>query len=120
MSSRYWRKRPSLPKREPLTSTEAVQSLQAALRDYYVAREGRGRHCHVDVYKRRDAIYYYAFLEDYPKLGGTFDEQGQYHRQIAKDNRLMYVTPVRTGYARPREVARSCSYHGWWLQESDA
>jgi hypothetical protein len=86
LSSRYWRKLPRLPQRQPLTTVEAVKSLEAALRDYYVAREGRGRHCHVDVYARGDGIYYYGFLEDYPKLGGTFDDQGQYQPKISKDN----------------------------------
>ncbi len=86
LSSRYWRKHPRLPKRQPLTTAEAVQSLEAALRDYYVAREGRGRHCHIDVYKRGDGIYYYGFLEDSPKLGGIFDEQGHYCPKVSKDN----------------------------------
>ncbi len=62
LSARSWRTRSGLPKREPRTDPEALTNLSAALREYYVSREGRGRSCHVEPYKRGNEIYYYVYL----------------------------------------------------------
>jgi len=86
LSARSWRKRSGLPKREPRTDSEALTNLAAALREYYVNREGRGRSCHVEPYKRGNEIYYYVYLEDHARLGVTFDNQGHYKRQALKDS----------------------------------
>lgn len=86
LSARYWRKRIGLPKRDPRTEGETCQALAAALRTYYVDREGRGRNCHVEPLKRGTDIYYYVYLEDYARTGVTFDNHGQYQRRALQDS----------------------------------
>lgn len=86
LSARSWRKRAGLPKREPRTDAKTLRNLEAMLRDYYINREGRGQGCHVEPYKKGDEIYYYVYLEDYARLGVTFDSHGDFQRQPLKDS----------------------------------
>ncbi|MCM8794586.1 MAG: hypothetical protein NC819_02120 [Candidatus Omnitrophica bacterium] len=86
LSSRYWRKCTGLPRRAPKDKPADRDELAAALRQYFLNREDRGRNCHVDAYKRGTDVYYFAYLEDYARLGVTFDNQGRYQRQTLKDS----------------------------------
>lgn len=86
LNSRSWKKRRGLPKSAPRDDAETCKSLAEALRQFYVNREGRGRYCHVEPYKRGDEVYYYVYLEDHARLGVTFDSQGDFQRQTLKDS----------------------------------
>lgn len=86
LSNRYWKKCIGLPKRVPKDNPAARDELATALRQYYLSHEDRGRNCHVDAYKRGTDVYYFAYLEDYARMGVTFDNQGRYQRQTLKDS----------------------------------
>ncbi len=86
LNRRSWKTRRGLPKLAPRDDADTCKSLAEALRQYYVNREGRGRYCHVEPYKRGDAVYYYVYLEDHARLGVTFDNQGDFQRQTLKDS----------------------------------
>jgi len=60
------------------TDEAALDELLQAIRGVY-RREGRGRHCHVDCYSRRDPERYcfHAFPEDYAEADLVFDDRGR-------------------------------------------
>lgn len=87
LNTRSWKKRSGLPKRNPRDDSEACANLAAALSQYYVNQEGRGRGGHhVEPYKRGDEVYYYVYLRDHPRMGVTFDNQGGFKRQPLEDS----------------------------------
>lgn len=65
--SRSWHRWNGLPNQKPRDDVATRESLAANLSEYFVRREGRGRHCQVDVYQRSGAFYYFAFPEDYAR-----------------------------------------------------
>jgi hypothetical protein len=62
----YWARRPEgLQGTEPRDDEEARSELAEVLGSYFQLKEGRGRECLVDVYRRGGKLYYFAFPEDY-------------------------------------------------------
>lgn len=61
----YWRKRKNLPRVAAAVDQASLDALEAAIRRYYRAAEGRGLHCRVEPYRRGDRDYFFAFPEDY-------------------------------------------------------
>lgn len=62
---RYWRKRKGLPRIEAAVDEAASRRLAGALSAYLRRAEGRGYHCAVEVYRRGEHDYFFAFPEDY-------------------------------------------------------
>ncbi len=65
---RYWRKVSGLPFGLPANPHAHVENLTACLKDYFRTREGRGRNCKVDYYRRDTRHFYLAFPESYPEV----------------------------------------------------
>lgn len=62
----YWvRRREGVPVVEARAGNQAAPDLPRAIGSYFRLKEGRGRECVVDVYRRGTRLYYYAFPEDY-------------------------------------------------------
>ena len=62
----YWvRRRDAVPVVEPRDDEASCTELARTLASYFRLKEGRGRECHVDVYRRGESFYYFAFPEDY-------------------------------------------------------
>jgi hypothetical protein len=60
-----WKKRNDLPHITPLVESEDTQRLADTLSQYFKSKEGRGRHCKVDVFRRHEKEYYFAYLSDF-------------------------------------------------------
>jgi hypothetical protein len=61
----YWRKRKNLPKVPANVDDESIKLLEDAISNYYHKKEGRGKNCKVECYRRRDLDYFFAYPEDY-------------------------------------------------------
>lgn len=82
LSSRYWRKRTGIPRREPRVSSEALQELSDVVAAYYREKQGRGRNCRAETYLRA-ARYHYFFVypQDYADTFIGFTDAGDFERR---------------------------------------
>lgn len=60
-----WKKRNDLPHLPPHVEPEDTDRLADALSDYFRNKEGRGRHCKVDVYRKGNKENFFALLSDF-------------------------------------------------------
>jgi hypothetical protein len=65
VSSSYWKKRNDLPHVPPDVEDIAIQALADAISSYFHKSEGRGRNCKVEVYRRHNKEYFFAYPEDF-------------------------------------------------------
>lgn len=61
----YWRKRKNLPHKCAAVDPASLTRLEEAIGGYFHYKEGRGKHCAVEPYRRGELDYYFAFPEDY-------------------------------------------------------
>lgn len=61
----YWKKRNDLPHVPPHVQPEDSDRLADALSHYFHSKEGRGRHCKVDVFRKREREHFFAYLSDF-------------------------------------------------------
>jgi len=81
-AGRYWAKRNSLPKQKIKVNKAVRQSLAGALSDFYWPTQMRGRHCHVEHYRRANGTeYFFAYLDDYPDSHLVFDDAGRFEKR---------------------------------------
>ena len=81
-AGRYWTKRNSLPKQEVKVNKALRESLAGALTTFYWPAQMRGRHCHVEHYRRANgAEYFFAYLDDYPDSHIVFDDAGRFEKR---------------------------------------
>jgi hypothetical protein len=108
----YWiRRREGVLGAEPRDDADALAKLGEALAAYFRLKEGRGRECLVDVYRRDTKLYYFAFPEDYAQTAleytGTKKLERRAHRPIFE---LVFVCDPELGaldtYFRGRKEAR--------------
>ena len=76
--SSYWRKRRNLPHKPAKTDEASLVRLAELLKGYFSRKEGRGRNCVVEAYRRDDKDYFFAFPEDHAQrsiewVNGAFD-----------------------------------------------
>ena len=69
----------------PKTDPQALDHLSALMRRSF-AREGRGRHCHIDHYVRQEPVRhcFFAFPEDHPSNDLVYTDNGELHRHTRK------------------------------------
>ena len=63
--SSYWRKRKNIPKKSALVEPDDIKRLEQAISKYFHNKEGRGKNCRVECYRRNDLDYFFAYPEDY-------------------------------------------------------
>ncbi|MFA5924751.1 MAG: hypothetical protein WC856_26270 [Methylococcaceae bacterium] len=61
----FWKKRNDLPKVKPAVEPEAIQQLEQAISHYFYSKQGRGRNCKVEVFRRYEKEYFFAYPEDF-------------------------------------------------------
>lgn len=61
----FWKKRNDLPHLPPHVEPEDAERLADALSHYFRTKEGRGRHCKVDVFRRHEKEHFFAYLSDF-------------------------------------------------------
>lgn len=69
ISESLWKKRNDLPHLSPHVEMEDTQRLAAAISHYFHHKEGRGRNCKVDVFRRHEKEYFFAYPEDFAQSG---------------------------------------------------
>lgn len=68
ISDIYWKKRNDLPHWPPHVAPEDTDNLAQAISEFF-RKEGRGRNCKVEVFRRRQKEYFFAYPEDYAQSG---------------------------------------------------
>jgi hypothetical protein len=108
----YWvRRREGVLGTEPRDDADARAKLGEALASYFRLKQGRGRECLVEVYRRGTKLYYFAFPEDYAQTSleytGTKKLERRAHRPIFE---LVFVCDPQLGtldtFLRGRKEAR--------------
>jgi hypothetical protein len=64
-----WKKRRDLPHLQPHVEPENTEHLARAISHFFHSKEGRGRNCQVEVFRRYDKEYFFAYPEDYAQSG---------------------------------------------------
>lgn len=68
VSASYWKKRNDLPKLRPHVDDVDIEALAAAVSELFI-REGRGKNCKVEPYRRHQREYFFAYPEDFAQSG---------------------------------------------------
>lgn len=69
ISDSLWKKRNDLPHLPPCVEEEDTERLAQAISHYFHSKEGRGRNCKVEVFRRHEKEYFFAYPEDYAQSG---------------------------------------------------
>ena len=71
VAGRFWKKRNDLPKLPPHVEDVDIRQLEKAISHYFSKKEGRGRNCKVEPYRKveTDKEYFFAYPEDYGQQG---------------------------------------------------
>ncbi len=69
ISDSLWKKRNDLPHLPPNVDEEHQEQLAQAISHYFYSKEGRGRNCKVEVFRRHGKEYFFAYPEDFAKSG---------------------------------------------------
>jgi hypothetical protein len=65
VSSSYWKRRNDLPHVVPNVDESATKMLASAISQFFHSNEGRGRNCQVEVYRRHNKEYFFAYPENF-------------------------------------------------------
>lgn len=76
----YWQKRVDLPQVVASVDVESLRLLAQLISDHFHVTEGRGKHCVVEPFRRRDLDYFFAYPEDYSQESIEWDG-GQFARR---------------------------------------
>ena len=68
VSASYWKKRNDLPALSPHVDEADIAALEAAISELFI-REGRGKNCKVEPYRRYEREYFFAYPEDFAQSG---------------------------------------------------
>lgn len=60
-----WRKRKNLPHKPAAVDEASLLQLAALIRHYFHYKEGRGKNCTVEAFRRGELDYFFAYPEDY-------------------------------------------------------
>lgn len=66
IGAKYWRKRKNLPTIPAKVDDNSVAILQESLVRFFTSKEGRGGRCKIEVYRRGELEYFFAYPEDHP------------------------------------------------------
>ena len=69
VSASSWKKRNGLPKTPPHVEDEDIELLAKAISGFFYRKEGRGRNCKVEPYRRNNKEYFFSYPEDYGQSG---------------------------------------------------
>lgn len=84
LNGRYWRRR-NLPSIKPDITHPTRELMAAAISKFYRDTQGRGEHCSVEVYLRRENLhYFFAYPADYADTVIIYNDEGSLARQLQK------------------------------------
>jgi hypothetical protein len=76
----YWRKRRGLPAKKAAIDPDSRAELARTIGDWFRQAEGRGRNCVVELLRRDDRDYFFAYPEDFGQQSLEW-EAGQFSRR---------------------------------------
>lgn len=65
VSVSYWKKRNDFLNLSPHLECGDISALAKSISDYFSCREGRGKNCTIEVYRRNQKEYFFAYPEDF-------------------------------------------------------
>jgi hypothetical protein len=93
----YWRKRRGLPPKKAAIDLDSRAELARAIGDWFREAEGRGRNCVVELLRRDDRDYFFAYPEDFGQQSLEW-EAGQFCRRPHKPAfEVVFVWSEREG-----------------------
>ena len=97
-ASHWVRRREGVLGAEPRDDADALAELGEALGSYFRLKEGRGRECLVDVYRRGTRLYYFAFPEDYAQTSLEYTDPKKLERRAHRPVfQLVFVCDPESG-----------------------
>jgi hypothetical protein len=83
VSPSYWKKRNDLPSLPPQVDDEDIDALAKVISAYFYHKEGRGKNCIVEPYRRNQKEYFFAYPEDFAQsavewVGDTLKSQAHH------------------------------------------
>ncbi len=69
ISESLWKKRNDLPHLPPHVEDEDRERLAKAISHHFHTKEGRGRNCKVEIFRRHEKEYFFAYPEDFAQSG---------------------------------------------------
>jgi hypothetical protein len=81
ISRTRWRGRSDVGDYAADVSKPTAARLGKRISEYYLLKEGRGQHCHVDHWRRDGRLYWFAYPEDYGQAPLGYDED---HRLLPR------------------------------------
>lgn len=83
VSPSFWKKRNGLPSIAPCLDDEDTNQLAKAISAYFHNKEGRGKNCVVEAYRRNNKEYFFAYPEDFAQtaiewVGNTLKNQAHH------------------------------------------
>lgn len=96
LNARYWRRRRGIPEAHPDTSDSGLSLLSRHITAYFLQREGRGHHCHVELVRRSTGYLFIAYPEDYGQTMLEYDEDKLVRRKYRPaTDVLFFFSPDR-------------------------
>ncbi len=78
-----WKTRTGIPGIVPLVLPDDLKRLEQELSKFYLAKEGRGKHCKAENYLRnRRFHYYFVYLQDFGEIYTGYDTKGEFERKM--------------------------------------
>jgi len=65
VSASFWKKRSDLPQIPPHVEDDDIKALASAISTFFYHKEGRGKNCVVEPYRRNNKEYFFAYPEDF-------------------------------------------------------
>lgn len=65
VSPSFWKKRSDFPKLPPQVEADDIKALASAISGFFYHKEGRGKNCVVEPYRRNNKEYFFAYPEDF-------------------------------------------------------
>jgi len=69
VSATYWKKRNDLPSASPNVEDADINKLEQSISEFFYKKEGRGKNCKVEPYRRNKKEYFFAYPEDFSQSG---------------------------------------------------
>lgn len=73
ISDFYWKRRNDFHRMQPNVKRIAINNLTNLLRDFFRHKEGRGRHCKIDVFRRSSKEYFFVNLSNFAQSDPEWD-----------------------------------------------
>lgn len=73
VSASFWKKRNDLPKVPPNVEDADIDELAQSISEFFYKKEGRGKNCKVEPYRRNKKEYFFAYPEDFSQSSTVWE-----------------------------------------------